>query len=201
MEDGGEAEVGDAQAIDIGACKPVGADEDVLRLEIAVDEAFYLGCGMGHASGDLEDEEQRLLDRQGHARREPGAEGGVLSPLLLRHQFQHQVDFAPVADALYTVGTHDVRVTAQIDPGGALAQEAVAGGAVREELWLEGLEGDGAVLLVVEAKVDDAHTAHQGVAGDFVAARDAGSGWIELHSSVSLMSVLRFLGCFYPFTS
>ena len=70
---------------------------------------------------------------------------------------------------------------AQAHPGVALLQEALAGGAVGEELRLEGLERDGTLLLVVEAEVDDAHAADERPAGDFVAVGDAGARGMELY--------------------
>ena len=62
----------------------------------------------------------------------------------------------------------------------AAAQEAVAVGAVGQVFGAQSLEGHGAVFLVIEAEVDDAHSAHQGAAGDFVAA-DAGAGGVDVH--------------------
>lgn len=74
---------------------------------------------------------------------------------------------------------------AQVHPGGALAQEAVARGAVGEVFGLEGLERHGAVLLVVKADVDDAHAAHHRAASDFVTVGNQRAGWVKLHQSAS----------------
>jgi hypothetical protein len=73
-------------------------------------------------------------------------------------------------------------------------QEAVAGGAVGQVFGPEGLERDGALLLVVEAQVDDAHAAQEERAGDFVAARDAGAGGVELHDVLLMIARRRAPG-------
>jgi hypothetical protein len=64
-----QAKVGDAEAVDgdlrksLGVGKVVRADEDVLRLEVAVDEARDRVRCVFHPAGDLEGEEEGLFDR------------------------------------------------------------------------------------------------------------------------------------------
>jgi hypothetical protein len=86
----------------------------------------------------------------------------------------------------HAVAAYDMGMLAQAHPGRAFLQEAVAGGAVGQVLRLEGLERDGALLLMVEAQVDDAHAAQEGCAGHFVAAGDAGAGGVEWHEGLLL---------------
>jgi hypothetical protein len=109
-----------------------------------------------------------------------------VAPRLLGHQFEHQVHLRLRAILEHGVAAHDVGVLAQAYPGIPLRHAALAGGGVGQVRGLKGLERDRALLLVVEAEVDEADAAKEGPAGDFVTVGDAGAGGVEIHAYCSL---------------
>lgn len=61
LEDGGEAKVGDADAVDRGSGEIICTDEDVFGFEITVDKPRNGHGGVGHSTGNLESKEEHLL--------------------------------------------------------------------------------------------------------------------------------------------
>ena len=154
----GQAEVGDAG-------RPVLGDEDVGRLDVAVDDAARVGGGQ--AVGDLGGDGQGLGRGQGAAL--------DLGPQALAAAEGHGDEHAPVLALADLVDGADVRV---VEDGGGLGlvDEALAGLGVVDELRGQELEGDGAAELEVVGLVDDAHAAAADLAEEAIFAGDDGAG-------------------------
>ena len=151
----GEAEVGDDDAA-------VVADEDVVGLEVAVDEAGGLGGGEAAAGGD-----------EGGEDLAPGA-GGAAEPLT-------EGDAVDQLHGEEDLGASDADVVDGDDAGVGeaghrlgLAEEALGGGAA--DVGADQLQGAPAVELRVVGGVDDAHAAGAEALEDEVAAEGGAAG-------------------------
>ena len=137
-----------------------------------------------HAAGRLPGEQQGLIQRHWSARDEPGAQGGVRIARLAGDQLQGQEGDGILIE--YLIAAHDVGVAAQLHPGGPFPQEALAGSPVGQEFGLEGLDGQRALLLVVEADVHHPHPALHRVAGYLVTLVDQETRGIRVHDAYPL---------------
>ena len=139
MHGEGDAEVGHQR-------RPV-LQQDVLRLDVAVDHA--LAVGVVERGGDLAREPERLLDRKLPLADQPGAERFAGDER--HHVVEQAVGLARVEQS------QDVRVL-QVGGDLDLGQEPLAadhGG----ELGVQHLDGDLAAVPQVLGEVDDGHAA------------------------------------------
>src|SRR3712207_495041 len=153
-----DAEVGDLRA-------PLGVDDDVVRLEVAVDHAALVGEARG--AQHLDDEVDRADRVQ---RRLVGGDLLERAPLQVLHRdVRRPVPLAAVEDA------DDVGV---LQPGGArrLAAEALHELLVLGEAPMQELERDVAPELLVDRAVDVGHPARPDAVLDAVAAVHHGAG-------------------------
>jgi len=146
-------------------------DQDVGRLEIAVNQAGHLLLGVLHAQRHVQPEGHRLrqadpvvLDPGPQVRPQPFRAADVL-----------QEDMRPVVDGAHHPRLDDVGVLLQPDPGQRLLHKAGDGALVAEETRLEALNRHRLALLVVVAQVDNAHPAAQHL-GHLVALLNALAG-------------------------
>ena len=154
---------------------PVRGDEDVARLDVAVDHAVAVGEGErgGHAGADGGD----LARRQRLGVAQDGGEGPAVDEL--HHDEVGAVVLAPVEDG------DDVGMR-QVGGGLGLAPEALDEGAVDRQLGEEHLERDGPIELAIHGAVDLGHAAAGDQVGHLIAARIDARVFDRLHGAQSL---------------
>jgi hypothetical protein len=146
----GEAEVGHLRL-------SIAVEEDVLRLEVAVDQAGVVGGGEAAAGSN------ELLEDVG-----PGARSGA-QPLAERVSLQvlHGDEQAAVGGA-HVVDGDDVRVGGA-GQGAGLAQESLAQARGRAAAGADQLEGHGPIEVIVAGRPDHAHGPGPDLADELVA--------------------------------
>jgi hypothetical protein len=151
-------ELGDAEVEDDDAA--VAREEEVVRLEIAVDDALGVGGGEGV--------EELAGDGDGVGRLEP-AESGQQGRERLAGEELHDDRRPAVGEAGQVEDAHDALVADPVDHAGlgeeALDQVGAVGAVAREHL-----DGDAAADGRVDAQVDAAHAAGAEERGDPVGA-------------------------------
>ncbi|MEZ4300478.1 MAG: hypothetical protein R3B70_36370 [Polyangiaceae bacterium] len=148
----GRADLGDAEVDDLDgvALGERVVDDDVFGLEIAVDDALFVGAGEG--GGDLAEDGDGALGREPSGGDvEHGAEGDAVDVL------HHEVEIA-VGGAAEVAGLGDVGV-AEVGGGDGLALEAGDDLLARALAGGEELEGDLLAQGLVHRLVDGAHAA------------------------------------------
>ena len=138
----GEAEVGDADAA-------VVADEHVVGLEVAVDEAGLVGCG--EARGGAGEDGVDLFEGAG-ARPHPLAEGGALDEL--------HGDEDPAFEEADVVHRNDVGVGELGHGLGFATESGVAALLIAGETAAQELQRDFSVELRIVSAIDNAHAAN-----------------------------------------
>ena len=157
MSDAGQAEIEDLDPSLMGGIEP-----DVAGLDVAVDQAAFVGGGQ--PLGDLPADPQHLGDARLAA---------LLQPLVQRHALEelHRQE----GDAVVLIDLEDGDDVVVVDGGHGLglAQEALAGAGVGGQAGQHRLEGDEAFQLEVFGLVDDAHAAAAQFLEDAIAAQPA----------------------------
>ena len=152
----GDAEVGEHASLAL--------EQDVLRLDVAMDDALALGVSqrVGHRPGDP----QRIRQR------ELGLAGQAAPERLTLHVGHGEPE--PAGRFTGVVNREDVRV---VEPGGEpdLPDEPLGAQRVRQ-LGMENLQGDGAVVPEIAGQVDGGHAAAAELALEHVA---VGQGGLE----------------------
>ena len=168
----GDAEIGDLDGLDAAH------QQDVVRLHVAMDDAAAVR--MVERAGELNAERQNLLDRQF------GVLGQDVAERLLVHELHRdvrRVAVAPDVEDGDDVGMGD-------RAGGAcFAEEPADIFLVDAELFLQQLDGDGAVDVGVAGAIDPRHGAFADHIADFISAdlAEARACRCQCHLQVSIV--------------
>jgi len=172
---GDDAEVGDL-GLPAGG---VAGEEDVLRLDVAVNHAA--GVRGGKTGGDLAGEVQRQRHIEGLRRiAEEGAEVGAVYEL-------HGEEETAVFGGFEVAAVHNIRM-ANLAEGADFAQEAGGKGSILAQLGGEKFQGAGLVHEGVLGEIDGAHSALAELAHDAVAVVDDHT-WLEVADFVEGQAV------------